>query len=88
MSKTAQSPIKAYPETKDRLRHAAGLVGCTQAELLDRMVDEFLANHREEFEARLDAARAALLGGPHDAVALALGVDRAAIDAVADAQRA
>jgi hypothetical protein len=37
---------------------------------------------------RLDAARAALLGGPHEAVASALGVDRAAIDAVADAQRA
>jgi hypothetical protein len=87
MSKTAQAPIKAYPETKERLRHAAGLVGCTQAELLDRMVDEFLANHLEEFEGRLDAARTALLGDSHDAVAFALGVDRAAIDAVAGTQR-
>lgn len=87
MSKTARAPIKAYPQTKERLRHAAGLVGCTQAELLDRMVDEFLANHREEFEGRLDAAGAALLGDPHDAVAFALGVNYSAIDAVARPQR-
>jgi hypothetical protein len=82
MPKTAQAPIKAYPETKDRLRHAAGLIGCTQAALLDRAVDEFLANHREEFAGRLDAARAALLGNPHDAVAFALGVERDELDAV------
>lgn len=83
MSRTSQSPIKAYPATKERLRHAAGLVGCTQAELLDRAVEEYLANHREEFSDRLDAARSALLGDEHDAVAFALGVDRGAVDAVA-----
>ena len=87
MAKTAQAPIKAYPETKDRLRHAAGLIGCTQAELLDRVLDEFLANHREEFVGRLDAARAALLGDSHDAVAFALEVERDAVDAVAGPQR-
>lgn len=87
MAKTAQAPIKAYPETKDRLRHAAGLIGCTQAELLDRVLEEFLASHREEFMGRLDAARAALLGDPHDAVAFALGVERDAVDAVAGPQR-
>jgi len=83
MSKTAQAPIKAYPETKDKLRHAAGLVGCTQAELLDRAVGEFLDAHREEFSLRLDQARTALLGHPHDAVAFALGVEREDVDAVA-----
>lgn len=87
MAKTAQAPIKAYPETKDRLRQAAGLIGCTQAELLDCVLDEFLTNHREEFVGRLDAARAALLGDPHDAVAFALGVERDAVDAVAGPQR-
>jgi hypothetical protein len=85
MSRTAQAPVKAYPETKEKLRHAAGLIGCTQAELLDRMLEEFLETHREDFSERLDAARAALLGDPHDAVAFALGVERADIDAVAGA---
>ena len=83
MAKTAQSPIKVYPATKEKLRHAAGLIGCTQAELLDRMLDEFLANHREEFAGRLDEARAALLGDEHDVVAYALGVERSDVDAVA-----
>jgi hypothetical protein len=83
MSKTAQAPIKAYPETKDRLRYAAGLFACTQAELLDRALEEFLAAHRDEFSERLEAARTALLGHPHDAVAFALGVEREDVDAVA-----
>jgi hypothetical protein len=87
MANTAQAPIKAYQGTKDKLRHAASLSGCTQAELLDQAVGEFLANHRDEFAARLDAARNALLGDPHDAVAFALGVEREQIDAVAGAQR-
>lgn len=83
VSHTSQSPIKVYPATKERLRHAAGLLGCTQAELLDRAVDEYLATHHAEFSDRLDAARSALLGDEHEAVAFALGVEREAIDAVA-----
>lgn len=86
MSRTAQAPVKAYPETKQKLRHAASLIGCTQAELLDRMLEEFLLAHRDEFSEQLDAARAALLGDTHDAVAFALGVDRDSIDSIAAPQ--
>lgn len=69
MLKTADSPIKVYPETKDKLRHAASLMDCTQAELVGRAVDEYVERHRKLFAQRMDEAQRALLGGKAAALA-------------------
>ncbi len=71
---TAQSPIKVYASTKERVRHAALLEGVNQAELVDRAVTEYVERHRDDFTARLDNARTALLGGGDATLAYAAGV--------------
>jgi predicted transcriptional regulator len=80
MSKTADSPIKVYPETKDKLRHAASLMDCTQAELVGRAVDEYVERHRKLFAQRMDEAQRALLGGKAAALAHSLGVSEADVE--------
>jgi hypothetical protein len=72
MASTAQSPVKVYEHTKAKLRHAASVKGIAQAELLEKAVDEYVANHREDFAQLLGEAKAALLGGSDAAVAYAL----------------
>lgn len=79
---TAQSPIKVYEATKERIRHGALLVGCNQAEFVERAVEEYVERHRDDFAARLDRARDALLGGPAATVAHAVGVTEADIERV------
>jgi len=75
MASTAQSPIKVYEHTKAKVRHAASVKGITQAELLKIAVDEYVANHRENFAELLSEAKEALLGGTSVAVAYALELD-------------
>jgi hypothetical protein len=84
---TAQSPIKVYEDTKDKIRYAAAVHGCTQTEFVAKAVDEYVEHHRADFVERIEDARAALLGGPHDAVAYALGVSREDVDRVAGSPR-
>ncbi len=79
---TARSPIKVYASTKERVRHAALLSGCNQAELVDRAVSEYVERHREEFASRMDRAREALLGGKASALAYTLGVSEADVERV------
>lgn len=79
---TAQSPIKVYESTKDRVRHAALLSGCNQAELVDRAVSEYVERHRDEFASRMDQAREALLGGKASTLAYTLGVSEADVERV------
>jgi predicted transcriptional regulator len=80
MSKVAESPIKVYPETKDKLRHAASLMDCTQAELVGRAVDEYVERHRKQFAQRMEEAQQALLGGKAATLAYSLGVSEADVE--------
>jgi predicted TPR repeat methyltransferase len=80
---TAQAPIKVYPATKDKVRYAAAIRGLTQADVLAQAVDEYVERHHDEFAARIDDARTALLGGENSAVAHMLGVDKDAVDRIA-----
>lgn len=80
MQKTADSPIKVYPETKDKLRHAASLMDCTQAELVGRAVDEYVERHHKLFAQRMEEAQRALLGGKAATLAYARGVSEADVE--------
>lgn len=57
------SPLKVSKVTKERVRLAAAMLACTQGELVDRAVAEYIENNAADFDTRLDAARKALLGG-------------------------
>jgi len=57
------SPLKVNKVTKERVRLAAAMLACTQGELVDRAVAEYIENNAADFDTRLDAAREALLGG-------------------------
>ncbi|MGI8863659.1 MAG: hypothetical protein ACR2JH_04540 [Solirubrobacteraceae bacterium] len=70
----AQSPIKVHEATKEKVRYAASMTGLNQAEIVEQAVDEYVERHREEFTARIERARQALLGGEASAIAYASGV--------------
>jgi predicted TPR repeat methyltransferase len=70
----AQSPIKVHEATKEKVRAAALATGVNQAEVVEKAVDEYVERHRDEFAARLEHARVALLGGEASALAYASGV--------------
>jgi hypothetical protein len=72
---TAQSPIKVREATKERIRHAALLAGCNQAEFVDRAVAEYVEHHHVEFAQRMESAREALLGGKTSTLAYSAGVE-------------
>lgn len=60
---TTESPLKVQKTTKERVRLGAAVLGCTQGEFVDKAVSEYLTNHKDVFESRVDSARDALLGG-------------------------
>jgi hypothetical protein len=70
----AQSPIKVHESTKEKVRYAASMTGLQQSEIVERAVDEYVERHREEFAARMERARQALLGGETATLAYAAGV--------------
>jgi len=85
----AQAPIKVNVETKERIRYLAALVDTTQAEVVDRAVQEYAVRHADLIEKGIDRARsvlasgdvalaAHLLGKPLDAVQRVSGGDRRA----------
>lgn len=70
----AQSPIKVHESTKEKVRYAASMTGLQQSEIVEQAVDEYIERHREDFAARIERARQALLGGKAPAIAYASGV--------------
>jgi hypothetical protein len=70
----AQSPIKVHESTKEKVRYAASMTGLQQSEIVERAVDEYVQRHRDDFAARIERARQALLGGDAVALAYASGV--------------
>jgi hypothetical protein len=71
----ADAPLKVSRETKEKVRLGAAILACTQGELVERAVAEFLERHAETLSARVDSAREALLGGEEAVVAYLLEVD-------------
>ena len=59
----AQSPIKVNEETKERIRYLAALVDTTQADVVDRAVQEYAVRHADLIEKGIDAARSVLAIG-------------------------
>jgi ribosomal 50S subunit-associated protein YjgA (DUF615 family) len=70
----AQSPIKVHEATKEKVRYAASMTGLQQSEIVEKAVDEYVERHRDEFAARIERARQALLGSEAAAIAYASGV--------------
>jgi hypothetical protein len=60
---TTESPLKVNKATKERVRLGAAILACTQGEFVDRAVAEYLEEHKNDFRARVESAREALLGG-------------------------
>ena len=59
----AQAPIKVNEETKERIRYLAALVDTTQAEVVDRAVQEYAVRHADLIEKGIDRARSVLASG-------------------------
>jgi hypothetical protein len=70
----AQSPIKVHESTKEEVRYAASMTGLQQSEIVEKAVDEYVERHRNDFAARIERARQALLGGNAATIAYASGV--------------
>lgn len=81
--KVSSTPIKVYESTHERVRLAAGILGTTQAEMVDKAMDEYVARHPEDFALGLKRAREALFEGPVAAAAYLLDEDPEALQRVA-----
>jgi hypothetical protein len=71
----ADAPLQVSRQTKERVRLGAAILACTQGEFVDRAVAEYLERHAEGMQLRVEAARAALLGGDDEVIAYLLEVD-------------
>lgn len=60
---STQSPIKVNEQTKERIRYLAALTATTQADVVDRAVQEFAVRHADLVEKGIDRARSVLAGG-------------------------
>jgi hypothetical protein len=71
-----QSPIKVSKQTKERIHYLATLLGCSQGNVVDAAVGEYVARHSAELETGLARARQALLEGPVSEISFLLGEER------------
>lgn len=69
----SQSPIKVSDETKERVRFLAALIDTSQANVVDRAVQEFATRHSAEIEQGMNRARSVLAGGDAAIAAHLLG---------------
>jgi hypothetical protein len=70
----SQAPIKVSAGTKERIRYLAALTDATQAEVVDRAIEEYAARHAEAIKEGIDRARLVLAGGDAAVAAHLLGV--------------
>jgi predicted transcriptional regulator len=75
----SQSPIKVSPQTKDRVRYLAALTDSTQAQLVDRAIEEYAVRHADLIEKGIANARAVLAGGDAAIAAHLLNVPEDAV---------
>jgi len=59
----SQAPVKVSEQTKERIRYLAALTDVTQAEVVDRAVEEYAARHADAIAAGIERARTVLAGG-------------------------
>jgi predicted transcriptional regulator len=59
----SQAPIKVSEPTKERIRYLAALTDVTQAQIVDRAVEEYAARHVDVIKEGIERARAVLAGG-------------------------
>lgn len=59
----SQAPIKVSGQTKERVRYLAALADVTQAEIVDRAVEEYAARHADAIAEGIERARLVLAGG-------------------------
>jgi predicted transcriptional regulator len=82
-----QAPIKVSEQTKERVRYLAALSDATQAEIVDRAVEEYATRHADAITAGIERARRVLAGGTAGVAADLLDVPAEDIQRVAgDAQ--
>lgn len=58
----SQAPIKVSGQTKERIRYLAALTDVTQAQIVDRAVEEYAARHADAVAAGIERARFVLAG--------------------------
>jgi hypothetical protein len=80
----AEPALKVSRETKERVRLGAAILACTQGELIDRAVAEYLEHHAEDLQTRVESARRALLGTDADVIAYLLDVDAEDVNRVTE----
>jgi len=83
----SQSPIKVNQATKERIRYLAALTDATQAEIVDRAVEEYAARHADVIQAGIERARSVLVGGETAIAAHLLDVPVEEIERVAGKRR-
>jgi len=71
---TDQAPIKVSGATKERIRYLATLTNATQAEIVDRAVEEYAARHVDDIKHGIERARFVLTGGDAEIAAYLLDV--------------
>ena len=59
----SQVPIKVGETTKERIRYLAALTGTTQAQVVDRAIEEYAARHADAIKLGIERARTVLAGG-------------------------
>ncbi len=69
-----QAPIKVSGQTKERIRYLAALADVTQAEIVDRAVEEYAARHADSIAEGIERARRVLAGGDAAIASHLLGV--------------
>jgi hypothetical protein len=70
----SQAPIKVSETTKERIRYLAALTDATQAEVVDRAIEEYAARHVDAIKEGIERARVVLAGGDVAIAAHLLGV--------------
>jgi predicted DNA-binding protein len=77
-----QAPIKTTPETRERLRYLAPLLGTTQSDIVDRAVQEFAVRHADVIAKGIDHARTVIAGGDSAIAAHLLDVPIANVERI------
>jgi predicted transcriptional regulator len=80
---TEQAPIKVSGATKERIRYLAALANATQAEIVDRAVDEYAARHVDDIKQGIERARFVLTGGDAEIAAYLLDIPMEDVERVA-----
>lgn len=83
----SQAPIKVSGQTKERIRYLAALTDVTQAEVVDRAVEEYAARHADAIAAGIERARMVLAGGDVAIASHLLGVPAEDVQRVARGPR-